>query len=927
MGRSRKLILFVHGFIGSDETWNRTDGKRSIKAYLQTEFDIVNEFDIDVFNYKTSISDKFRRHLYWIGRLFGKERSYEVNLSIERIALLLKAEIDTKYSSYDKIVIIAHSMGGLVTKSFFCNEMENDRSCSKYSFISLAVPHKGSKLALLTKPIIKSNPQLKELLPYSEFVTNLEAKWIRHRDKLPETHCFICEHDQIVFKESQEIEGISDDFRFSCNYDHSGVLTPKVKDDAVILRIIQICVGKRDTKKKIDIKRKTELKLSPKKDGFSDFFNSSLKSVLESIDGKPFFSRTINKLDTEFNYVSFLREVRKGNPIVLSAPGGVGKSFLLKTVSRELIKDRNSRLIYFQGKNWNKRFNSHISPSADTKVKVNNILAAFNVKIGLNDIEKLGFFSNSYKDFYLVLDGLNEILDIEVQKDLVYALYDISINYHVKVLIGTRSLLVDVFENWKHFSLNKLSVQSINKFLEKEGRSDLAVKSDSDEFSLLKIPFFLDNFVSNHIGKLKSSSFSDYIENHLFNLVPAESKEALFERIANILFENYTNNQRLFIEGKYFNENEIELFLKYGILKISEMDDSMYSLDHELVTEFFVAKAFSKRVELWNYSYFDRLSRNFQISFELLQMTYEQINNPHEAELFLKGIYDWNFNATLHCVENVNIQNNVAFSRAFTMTLYEKMFDRFYHTKKRLAKKVDLLVSRYKLRGVNREVFDTSSTNKLIFNSKDEFYFFAEENKSFFINDRYAEWYEIFSERNISENLVLASRISDKDPLIGWTVSNIFKRDFLPDNTSFYFLDKFSNTNDDIVKWRIIHTLGSSNNDQVLDFLFKCIGDRNLYIWIRFGAIRSLMEMLIYSASVKTVEHYIGRLLEYFDTGLCNSLIIEEFKFCLCNRHPEEKVDLFDVFPRITAMKSLIESDKDNKIWIQAKKEFYELNR
>ncbi len=164
--KKKNLILFIHGFTGSKDTWESTTLEKRIPKYLEENAEIRENFDFDYFNYFTKLSDKSEKQ-YWVFSYLKnkiKKKPYvklEQNLSVNVIKDKLCTDIEVLHKGYKNIILIAHSMGGLVAKASilkFLNEGNNRIS----GFVSLAVPHKGTNLALLGNFVL-SNPNTKDL--------------------------------------------------------------------------------------------------------------------------------------------------------------------------------------------------------------------------------------------------------------------------------------------------------------------------------------------------------------------------------------------------------------------------------------------------------------------------------------------------------------------------------------------------------------------------------------------------------------------------------------------------------------------------------------------------------------------------------------------------------------------------------------------
>ena len=101
---------------------------------------------------------------------------YPSGAYIENVAQWIEQmleQVQAKYK-FDKIAIVAHSMGGLVSRSFILKHLDNSRSLDIPLFISIATPwdgHNAAKLGVDHAPTPVNS--WKDLAPGSRFLTEL----------------------------------------------------------------------------------------------------------------------------------------------------------------------------------------------------------------------------------------------------------------------------------------------------------------------------------------------------------------------------------------------------------------------------------------------------------------------------------------------------------------------------------------------------------------------------------------------------------------------------------------------------------------------------------------------------------------------------------------------------------------------------------
>jgi triacylglycerol esterase/lipase EstA (alpha/beta hydrolase family) len=108
----KKLLLFVHGLGGSGtETWRSRPGVGFAELIAEDKL-IADQFDVAFYQYPTS--------LFWL-RFFGRTPK------IQELAEGLRTQIDVLYSRYSSIVLVCHSLDGLIARLYLINEVKHQR--------------------------------------------------------------------------------------------------------------------------------------------------------------------------------------------------------------------------------------------------------------------------------------------------------------------------------------------------------------------------------------------------------------------------------------------------------------------------------------------------------------------------------------------------------------------------------------------------------------------------------------------------------------------------------------------------------------------------------------------------------------------------------------------------------------------------------
>lgn len=232
------LVVFIHGFTGAEETWVNEEGKSFAEMLLNFE-EIQLNYDFAEVIYYSKIMDfqKTKSASKFIKNLFKRStKAVKKNVEINELAKFVRSLIHYNCESYENIIVIAHSMGGLVAKALVIDEIKNTSTKKVKKYISLAVPHSGSNFAVIAGSIF-TNPQVIDLEPLSEAVKSLNEDWLRLQDALPSSLYIYGQYDTIVPKTSAVPIGIVDDCIVPCDEDHNSITKPLAADRLCFLAV------------------------------------------------------------------------------------------------------------------------------------------------------------------------------------------------------------------------------------------------------------------------------------------------------------------------------------------------------------------------------------------------------------------------------------------------------------------------------------------------------------------------------------------------------------------------------------------------------------------------------------------------------------------------------------------------------------------
>lgn len=180
---NKALIVLIHG-LGAPDTWGKW------KERLLTEPQLVG-VDIALADYETGhlccpwLPLKTTFHIpvidktLAVGRLSG----------IKALAHNLRCELElSKFDQYDKVILLGHSMGGLIAAWYMITVAEDNATSKVVSYISIATPFNGSHGAVWY--LFPGHSQISDLKPNSEFLDEFRRKLEKYKSRLMELASF-----------------------------------------------------------------------------------------------------------------------------------------------------------------------------------------------------------------------------------------------------------------------------------------------------------------------------------------------------------------------------------------------------------------------------------------------------------------------------------------------------------------------------------------------------------------------------------------------------------------------------------------------------------------------------------------------------------------------------------------------------------------
>ena len=177
-----KAVLFIHGLAGKPKaTWS------AMEHLVRIDRDLAH-CTVFHFTYPTSLI---------------RMPFFSKSLRIQDLANGLRSEIENLYASYTDIVLVAHSLGGLVARHYLLDVMKDQRKSKVSGLILYATPNHGSGLAEAGRLFGWRHFHLRQMCRDSDLVNLLNRDWAALN---PESRfrikCVVGGQDRVVSLES-----------------------------------------------------------------------------------------------------------------------------------------------------------------------------------------------------------------------------------------------------------------------------------------------------------------------------------------------------------------------------------------------------------------------------------------------------------------------------------------------------------------------------------------------------------------------------------------------------------------------------------------------------------------------------------------------------------------------------------------------------
>ncbi len=207
------VIIFIHG-LGGRRKNNRWE---MMASAIRNDRSVYASYDIKFQEYPSS-------YIKW--HPFGK------SIDINDLAVDLKTLLEVECKKYQEVILIAHSLGGLVARQYIIDTYTTNKEIKVYQLMLYATPNTGSELAKIGILFQFKNYPVFQMRKNSKFLRLLNKKWNEYKleDKIRIKYVYGGK-DWIVRKESAIIKMNNPNSYVEIDKNHSSIGRPLNNQD------------------------------------------------------------------------------------------------------------------------------------------------------------------------------------------------------------------------------------------------------------------------------------------------------------------------------------------------------------------------------------------------------------------------------------------------------------------------------------------------------------------------------------------------------------------------------------------------------------------------------------------------------------------------------------------------------------------------
>jgi hypothetical protein len=439
-----------------------------------------------------------------------------------------------------------------------------------------------------------------------------------------------------------------------------------------------------------------------------------------------------------------------------------------------------------------------------------------------DDQERAALLRNGARGL-VVIDGINEI-SRERADEILLAIPALAARYpFIRYLVTDRLNRRDIDQDqWILLTLGPVP--------EEEARSRLHnVTGPIPDH--LTIPYYLDHSIRQGGSESQVDILRDLIT--VYGGVPSSKLDALAAAVYaqyRVCGDRMVGSQTL-VEA--VGRNVVDHMVSSGLL-VAQNEEVQFA--HHLTQDFLAALHLSADNKLWSPAGFDAVTLRAS-SFDALALAAGLIAADCVDD-FVHRVFDWNYSGAAYLLEEDQAGEKriqTPMRAAILAMLAEKRFDRMVVTARKVEDALHLQdesLARGLLAATDRhEIVDVVSA-------------VLPENWEALWPQWFGDWYKTFQRPSDTEATTEdVENIKSTAATVGWATSNMLKRLKTSEDLCREVRDLATEHADATVRWRAVHALGAWPTQNVVDLLLARVGDADEDLWVRFGALRSVLEV------------------------------------------------------------------------------------
>jgi HEAT repeat protein len=454
----------------------------------------------------------------------------------------------------------------------------------------------------------------------------------------------------------------------------------------------------------------------------------------------------------------------------------------------------------------------------------------------------------------ILADGLNEIPK-DTAEPVVDALDELARSFpFVSVIVTDRLVRRPIpLDRWLIATVLPLSEDEVRRVWAAQGES----RDLPDDLELLRRPFFLDTVL---VTDLFSESRAAAIDTFFTQRVSLTASElALLSEVAFRAYAEYHGRTvPLFWFEQRVPPDMVTQLEEAGALRTGG-DRAWFA--HHLLHDFLAARALVARREQWGPQAFGVVTLG-AASFDALRLAVEQLPDTESADLLVRRIYDWNYYGAAYALSGERVSQEIRV--AVLAMLADKKWDLVTATAATVSDALRV---------------DRSVIAKQLLAAKDREQLFDVINAQESANPWFNRWREIFTiPDGTPAGPDLVVRLQVDDSFAGWTLANVLRRCRLGPESLNEIL-RIATDGSNVERWRAAHVLGAHPSGQSAGTLLTRLADNDE--WVRYGAVRSIVEIAAQTNDMRLREYLIIALTEAVQQGGFDSRMLNELERAL----------------------------------------------